>query len=140
MQYSIPVKSIFSDASVFDPALTETIQSSNLEGGAMELVRSTGIRPNLKGYMYLVKVVSRCAEDQELLFPLRAGAYKIVSLECGVSVSCLERNIRTAIDQAFFSTPDQLRRYFAYPGDKPYASEFIAVLVDRLRQLYFENL
>lgn len=63
MQYSIPVKSIFSDASVFDPALTETIQSSNLEGVAMELVRSTGIRPNLKGYMYLVKVVSRCAED-----------------------------------------------------------------------------
>ena len=72
--------------------------------------------------------------NPELLHPISKGAYTVVSESLGVNISCVERNIRTAIDSAYAHSPNQMRKIFVYPGDKPYASEFIAISVDIIRQ------
>ena len=69
----------------------------------------------------------------ELLHPISKGAYRMASVEFGVNASCIERNIRAAIDSAYYNSPDRLRSIFPYPGGKPYVSEFIAVAVDLIR-------
>lgn len=112
----------------------ELISDRLAEVVAAYLVRLSGIRANLKGYNYLVKVITYGVIDPNLLHPLSKGAYISASDVFGVKVSCLERNIRLAIDSAYYNSPEQLRSIFAYPGDKPYVSEFIAVAVDLIRQ------
>ena len=112
----------------------EMISRRQIEVIAAYLIRSVGIRANLKGYGYLIKVITCGVVDPELLHPISRGAYAVVSENAGVDISCVERNIRTAIDSAYAHSPDQLRKIFVYPGDKPYASEFIAIAVDIIRQ------
>lgn len=140
MQQLNEERHIITDLTIFDVQRPEMIRKherdgyDNIDRMAASLMISTGIRPNLKGYIFLVKVVSCCVKDPKLLFPLNSGAYKAVSDRYGSSVCCVERNIRTAINSAYDTSPEQLRRYFAYPGEKPYVSEFIAVAVDVIRQ------
>ena len=112
----------------------ELISSRQVETIAAYLVRSAGIRANLKGYSYLVKVITYGVIEPGLLHPISKGAYRVVSEVFGVNVSCIERRIRSAIDSAYTHSPEQLRSIFAYPGDKPYVSEFIAVAVELIRQ------
>ena len=100
---------------------------------AAYLINSVGIRANLKGYSYLKKVIACGVMKPELLHPISKGAYRMASVEFGVNASCIERNIRLAIDSAYYNSPDRLRSIFPYPGGKPYVSEFIAVVVDLIR-------
>ena len=112
----------------------EIISRKQIEIIAAYLIRSVGIRVNLKGYSYLIKVITCGVMNPELLHPISKGAYRMASEEFGVNASCIERNIRAAIDSAYYNSPEQLRSIFAYPGDKPYVSEVIAVAVELIRQ------
>ena len=111
----------------------EIISSRQIEAIAAYLVRSAGIRANLKGYSYLVKVITYGVIEPGLLHPISKGAYRVVSEVFGVNVSCIERRIRSAIDSAYTHSPEQLRKIILYPGTKPYALGFIAISVDIIR-------
>ena len=109
------------------------ISRRQVEAISAYLINSVGIRANLKGYSYLKKVIACGVMKPELLHPISKGAYRMASVEFGVNVSCIERNIRLAIDSAYYNSPDRLRSIFPYPGGKPYVSEFIAVAADLIR-------
>lgn len=102
-----------------------------------ELLRGLGIPPHLKGYRYLGAAILMVLEQPELLGAVTKGLYPAVAENNGTTASRVERAIRHAIGMAWERGADRLQALFRHTvgqrRTKPSNSEFIAVVVDRLR-------
>ena len=133
MQYSIPVKSIFSDASVFDPALTETIQSSNLEGVAMELVRSRAAQqPETDGNICLFEAIpdeiamrelvnllmEKCGGIAAVFFPGADGAVRYIIGSRHVDLRKASRDLNAGIGGRGGGRPEMIQGSASAPEEQ----------------------
>ena len=102
---------------------------------------SVGIPAHIKGYQYLREAIMMSVEDGEMLSAVTKLLYPAIAKKYHTTSSRVERAIRHAIEVAWnrgnMDTLDSMFGYTISVGKgKPTNSEFIALIVDKMRLHY----
>lgn len=109
-----------------------------LEIYVTNILRGIGIPASIKGYWFLRDAIIMCAKDIKKLDCIINVVYTDVSKEWDSTPSRVERAIRHAIERTWEKgNKEAIGRLFKYSVDpdrgKPTNSEFIALIVDKVR-------
>ncbi|MBQ7374097.1 MAG: sporulation initiation factor Spo0A C-terminal domain-containing protein [Clostridia bacterium] len=99
-----------------------------------EFLIKIGIYPKLKGFTLLLYAVLTVLKNPESIHSITTTLYPTVAKAFGVSVACVERNMRNAIETAYNSGKLQETANRFYGGnfkkyEKPTNGEFISYMV-----------
>lgn len=113
----------------------------NLENDVTQILHEIGIPAHIKGYQYLRDAIIISVEDQEMLASVTKILYPSIAKKHQTTPSRVERAIRHAIEVAWsrgkMDTINDLFGYTISTGKgKPTNSEFIALIVDKIRLDY----
>lgn len=113
----------------------------DLERDVTDMIHEIGIPAHIKGYQYLREAIMMSVEDGEMLSAVTKLLYPAIAKEHHTTSSRVERAIRHAIEVAWNrGNMETLDDMFAYTINvskgKPTNSEFIALLVDKIRLHY----
>lgn len=97
-----------------------------------------GLKANLDGYKYLRDAICLVCYDSQLLECVRGGIYTPIAQKYNKKVHCVERSMRNCIELAWtYGDIDEIETIFGYTvgaeKGKPTATEFIALIADRIR-------
>jgi two-component system response regulator (stage 0 sporulation protein A) len=106
-----------------------------------DLIHQLGVPAHIKGYHFLREAILLCLTDNAYLDAVTKKLYPAVGTKFITTPSRVERAIRHAIEIAWDrGNIDVLQEYFGYTINtqkgKPTNSEFIALLVDKIRLQY----
>ena len=91
---------------------------------------------NLQGYFFLIAALELAITDQKNLLYMSKSIFPIIASRYDTTYSCIERNIRTAIN-ACWNSPDHREKLLAmspYPLQKaPSVTAFIDILYWHLK-------
>ena len=101
-------------------------------------LKRLGIPANVQGYKLLRDALYIVCMDFSKTQAINKNIYQVLAEKHGTQSSCVERNIRHAIETAATrGDPDAFNAYFGYTVSsekgKPTNGEFIATLADKLR-------
>lgn len=101
------------------------------------LIHSLGIHATYRGYRYLVYAVALSMQNEDYLLFISKSLYPAIAQKYQVSVSSVERNIRTIITACWnYGNRDLLQEITPYPlTEKPTTGEFIDILVTHLKRV-----
>ena len=113
----------------------------NLENDVTQMLHEIGIPAHIKGYQYLRDAIIMSVSDKEMLGSVTKILYPTIAKKCQTTPSRVERAIRPAIEVAWsrgkMDTINELFGYTVSTGKgKPTNSEFIALIVDKIRLDY----
>lgn len=113
----------------------------NLENDVTQMLHEIGIPAHIKGYQYLRDAIIISVGDQEMLASVTKILYPTIAKKHQTTPSRVERAIRHAIEVAWsrgkMDTINELFGYTISTGKgKPTNSEFIALIVDKIRLDY----
>ena len=113
----------------------------NLENDVTQMLHEIGIPAHIKGYQYLRDAIIISVSDQEMLASVTKILYPTIAKKHQTTPSRVERAIRHAIEVAWsrgkMDTINELFGYTISTGKgKPTNSEFIALIVDKIRLDY----
>jgi len=96
------------------------------------------VPPHVKGYTFLVAAIPMVVEEPEILQSMMTRLYPVIGQRYHSTTSCVERNIRHAIELAWNRCRvDEIENAFGNTldanKDKPTNREFIAMLADHIR-------
>ena len=123
-------------------ALTAVRQPApDMEVVVTEMIHQLGVPAHIKGYHYLRNAIMHSIKDPEMLESVTKLMYPTVAKEYGTTPSRVERAIRHAIEIAWDrGDVDTLNSFFGYTVNtgkgKPTNSEFIALIVDKIKLRY----
>lgn len=89
-----------------------------------------GIKRTYKGYFFLIAALELAITDQKNLLYMSKSIFPVIAARYGTTYSCIERNIRTAIN-ACWNSPnrEKLLTMSPYPLQKaPSVTAFIDIL------------
>ncbi|MCI9247202.1 MAG: hypothetical protein HFJ30_08905 [Clostridia bacterium] len=117
---------------------TEEHKKPNLILRITRVIQELGIPAHIKGYQYLRKAIEMAVKDMTYIDAVTKELYPAVAKEFGTTSSIVERAMRHAIGVAWERGDlETLQKYFGYTVSstkgKPTNSEFIAMIVDKLR-------
>lgn len=119
-------------------------EESTLEKVVTQLLRELGVPANIRGYKYLRTAIVISVKDIEMMSSVTKVLYPKVAKLHQTTPSRVERAIRHAIEVTWSSRGnlDAIESIFGYTVSvhkgKPTNSEFIALLVDKIRLNYPE--
>ncbi len=113
----------------------------NLENDVTQMLHEIGIPAHIKGYQYLRDAIVMSVKDKEMLGSVTKILYPTIAKKRQTTPSRVERAIRHAIEVAWsrgkMDTINELFGYTVSTGKgKPTNSEFIALIVDKIRLDY----
>lgn len=113
----------------------------NLENDVTQILHEIGIPAHIKGYQYLRDSIVLSVSDKEMLGAVTKILYPAIAKKRQTTPSRVERAIRHAIEVAWsrgkLETINELFGYTVSTGKgKPTNSEFIALIVDKIRLDY----
>lgn len=123
-------------------AYTETENRyDTLENDVTEIIREIGIPAHIKGYQYIRTAIILAVHDTNMLNYITKLLYPTIAKKYKTTSSSVERAIRHAIEVAWgrgkIEVLDEMFGYTVSAGKgKPTNSEFIALIVDKLRIEY----
>lgn len=117
----------------------------DLEKDVTNMIHEIGVPAHIKGYQYLREAIMMSVEDTEMLGSVTKVLYPTIAKRYQTTPSRVERAIRHAIEVAWsrgkMETLDALFGYTINTGKgKPTNSEFIALIADRIRLSYRDNI
>lgn len=124
------------------PLLEKTVYpEKNLENDVTQMLHEIGIPAHIKGYEYLRDAITMSVKDKEMLSSVTKILYPTIAKKHQTMPSRVERAIRHAIEVAWsrgkMDTINELFGYTVSTGKgKPTNSEFIALIVDKIRLDY----
>ncbi|MEE1258326.1 MAG: sporulation transcription factor Spo0A [Lachnospiraceae bacterium] len=115
----------------------------DLEKDVTDIIHEIGVPAHIKGYQYLREAIMVSVEDREMLSAVTKILYPEIAKKYHTTSSRVERAIRHAIEVAWnrgnMDTLDSMFGYTINVGKgKPTNSEFIALIVDKIRLHYRE--
>lgn len=115
----------------------------DLERDVTDIIHEIGVPAHIKGYQYLREAIMMSVEDGEMLSAVTKILYPTIAKKYHTTSSRVERAIRHAIEVAWnrgnMDTLDAMFGYTINVGKgKPTNSEFIALIVDKIRLHYRE--
>ncbi|MBD5500718.1 MAG: sporulation transcription factor Spo0A [Lachnospiraceae bacterium] len=113
----------------------------NLEKDVTDMIHEIGVPAHIKGYQYLREAIMMSVKDPDMLGSITKVLYPTIAKKYQTTASRVERAIRHAIEVAWnrgkMETLDNLFGYTINTGKgKPTNSEFIALIVDKIRLQY----
>lgn len=113
----------------------------DLEKDVTDMIHEIGVPAHIKGYQYLREAIMMSVKDNTMLGSITKILYPTIAKNFQTTPSRVERAIRHAIEVAWsrgkMETLDDLFGYTVNTGKgKPTNSEFIALIVDRIRLQY----
>ena len=113
----------------------------DLEKDVTDIIHEIGVPAHIKGYQYLREAIMISVEDNEMLSAVTKILYPAIAKKYHTTSSRVERAIRHAIEVAWNrGNMDILDSMFGYTINlgkgKPTNSEFIALIVDKIRLQY----
>ena len=110
----------------------------DLETEITNIIHEIGVPAHIKGYMYLREAITMVVNDMELLSAVTKELYPSIAKKYNTTASRVERAIRHAIEVAWGRGQiEAINKLFGYTvhndKGKPTNSEFIAIIVDKLR-------
>lgn len=113
----------------------------DMEVVVTEMIHRLGVPAHIKGYHYLRCAIMQSLEDPEMLESVTKLMYPTVAKEYDTTPSRVERAIRHAIEIAWDrGDVEILNSFFGYTVNtgkgKPTNSEFIALIVDKIKLKY----
>lgn len=87
-------------------------------------------KPNLKGYSTVKELVFCSCSNRYRSFTTMNQLYQVASRRLGISVACLERNLRTVINRAYFMENSVLREIF--PDRSPTNKQLTNYICERM--------
>lgn len=119
--------------------------SDDMEVVVTDIIHQLGVPAHIKGYHYIRTAILRSVEDHSMLDSITKVLYPTVAEDYDTTSSRVERAIRHAIEIAWDrGNVDTLNSFFGYTVDtgkgKPTNSEFIALITDKLRLRYKNEL
>lgn len=117
--------------------------AASLEEMVTQILHEIGVPAHIKGYQYLRDAISISVRDMENLSSVTKILYPTVAKKHKTTPSRVERAIRHAIEVAWSrGNIQQIESIFGYTVSaakgKPTNSEFISLIVDKLRLSYPE--
>jgi two-component system response regulator (stage 0 sporulation protein A) len=109
-----------------------TLPVGDLEFRITALLQELRVPANIKGYTILRETIKLCVQNIEYIDGITKALYPDLAKMFGTSPSRIERNIRHAIEVSY-SRAIRHPFYLYFPDSKPTNSEFIALIVDKLR-------
>ena len=143
--YQIPQKTVQSEGKVFDLSKRVTAQNPySLEADITAMIREIGVPAHIKGYQYIRDSILLSLQDSNMLNYITKYLYPSVAKKYKTTSSCVERAIRHAIGVAWErGNQEVIQQLYGYSQQSKHArptnSEFLAVLVDKLRLEYRQN-
>ncbi len=124
-----------------EQAVKEGLHTHDLEKDVTEIIHEIGVPAHIMGYGYLREAIMMSVEDREMLNAVTKLLYPAIAKRNCTTSSRVERAIRHAIEVAWSrGNMDTLDAMFGYTINvgkgKPTNSEFIALIVDKLRLHY----
>lgn len=118
-------------------------KAHDLEKDVTDIIHEIGVPAHIKGYQYLREAIMLSVEDREMLSAVTKILYPTIAKKYHTTSSRVERAIRHAIEVAWnrgnMDTLDSMFGYTINVGKgKPTNSEFIALIVDKIRLHYRE--
>lgn len=113
----------------------------NLEKDVTDMIHEIGVPAHIKGYQYLREAIMMSVKEPDMLGSITKVLYPTIAKKYQTTSSRVERAIRHAIEVAWnrgkMETLDNLFGYTINTGKgKPTNSEFIALIVDKIRLQY----
>ena len=98
------------------------------------LLNQLGIPRNTAGYNYLLYIILKINNSNNINIKLTTELYPQIAEELDSSVKRIERGLRYSIEAAWDRNSDGIKDILGYYDDcKPYLSEFIWLLADKYR-------
>lgn len=98
------------------------------------LLNQLGIPRNTAGYNYLLYIILKINNSNNINIKLTTELYPQIAEELDSSVKRIERGLRYSIEAAWYRNSDGIKDILGYYDDcKPYLSEFIWLLADKYR-------
>ncbi len=135
----------FSELPAGNVKQSEASNPRDLEKDVTNMIHEIGVPAHIKGYQYLREAIMMSVEDTEMLGSVTKVLYPTIAKRYQTTPSRVERAIRHAIEVAWsrgkMETLDALFGYTINTGKgKPTNSEFIALIADRIRLSYRDNI
>ena len=128
---------------IFDSSVSQrpSRTAPDMEVVVTEMIHQLGVPAHIKGYHYLRRAIMYSIKDREMLESVTKLMYPTVAKEFSTTPSRVERAIRHAIEIAWDrGDVDTLNSFFGYTVNtgkgKPTNSEFIALIVDKIKLKY----
>ena len=117
------------------------ITQNHLEIIITNMIHEIGVPAHIKGYQYLRDSIMMAVYDMDILNSITKQLYPTIAEKFSTTPSRVERAIRHAIEVAWgrgkMDTIDALFGYTVHAGKgKPTNSEFIALIADKIRLEY----
>lgn len=126
-----------------EPGIPSSVHNTapDLEVIVTEMIHQLGVPAHIKGYHYLRMAIMYSVQDPEMLESVTKLMYPTVAKQFSTTPSRVERAIRHAIEIAWDRGDiDILNSFFGYTVNtgkgKPTNSEFIALIVDKIKLRY----
>lgn len=81
----------------------------------LDILRQLGIGRNYCGFRAAVMAIELALEDEDRLLCVKRDIYGAIAERTGVSVTAVERNLRTVIRRAWQVNPELLNHMAGYP-------------------------
>lgn len=112
--------------------------SARLEATVSEALRDIGMPAHIKGYPYTRRAILMVMEDPSLAHALTKALYPALARQFATTPTCVERSIRSAIDQMWLRGDVETQRAFFgaaldMDNGKPTNGRFIAAVAEKLR-------
>lgn len=109
----------------------------NMKATVSAYLLSLGVKPQSKGYRYLVELICLNLSGKEIL-PLKYVGYRIISEKFSVTCDCADKNIQNCISKAWLDGDiEALYEEFGNTIDsdkgKPTAKQFVMQVSEKIR-------
>ena len=98
---------------------------------AKEIVCAIGVPSHVKGYLYLVAAIVKCAENPDCLKNFSKQVYPFVAEQYKVTEPIVKREMNHAIQIAW--DRGMLAKYYEGMDKKPTTKKVVTLIVDGLR-------
>ena len=100
------------------------------------LLNQLGIPRNTAGYNYLLYIILKINQSNNINVKLTTELYPQIADELDSSVKRIERGLRYSIEVAWDRNKEGIKDILGYYDDcRPYSSEFIWLLADKCRMM-----
>lgn len=96
-----------------------------------------GFQANLRGYRYLIEIVSAVVENPELIYSFTHKLYPMIAVKHNVTPLSVERSVRHSIELTYDRNYPKFKEFFSYPLPKPTNTEFISFCAEKIRMELF---
>lgn len=96
-----------------------------------------GFQANLRGYRYLIEIISAVVENQELIYSFTHELYPMIAEKYDVTPLSVERSVRHSIELTYDRNYQKFKQFFGYPLQKPTNTEFISFCAEKIRMELF---